>query len=100
MSNISVVEESEYGTYVWKMDDGREVGDSDGRRMNIYAKKGDLKALKALHEVARSYGIEEGGPVFMSGKRPVTDEEYQEQLTRMKLGLTPDPLDPSNRFVQ
>lgn len=75
------------------MPDGRWAGDSKGRFMNIYAKKGDLVALKKFHEVAKSYGITEGGPVFLSGKRPVTDEEYQEQVQRAKLGLVPDPLD-------
>lgn len=91
--SISVVEESEEGVYVWRMPDGRWAGDDKGRFMNIFAKKGDLNAIKRFHEVAKSFGIEEGRPVFLSGKRPVTDEEYSEQIQRMKFGLVPDPLD-------
>lgn len=93
MSNVSVVEESDEGVYVWRMPDGRWAGDDKGRFMNIYARKGDLAKLKSFHEVARSFGITDGGPVFLSGKRPISDDEYQEQIRRMKFGLVPDPLD-------
>jgi len=41
----------------------------------------------------RSYGIYEGGPKFLMGKRKINDEEFEEQQTRLKWGLTPDPLD-------
>lgn len=92
-SKVSVVEESEEGTYVWRMPNGQWAGDDKGRFMNIYSRKGDLSKLKALHEVAKSYGITEGAPIFLSGKRPVSDDEYQEQIRRMKFGLVPDPLD-------
>lgn len=92
-SKVSVVEESEEGTYVWRMPDGRWAGDDKGRFMNIHSRKGDLSKLKILHEVAKGFGINEGAPVFLSGKRPISDEEYQEQIRRMKFGLVPDPLD-------
>lgn len=88
-----LVEEVPYGIYVWEMPDGRWVGDDSGHYMNIFSLKGDRKKIQMLRDAARSYGITEGKPVFLSGQRPVTDEEYEEQLMRMKWGLVPDPQD-------
>ncbi len=46
--------------------------------------------VDALAREVRSYGIYEGGPKFLMGKRKINDEEYEEQQTRLKWGLTPD----------
>lgn len=93
LNGIRGVDDIPYGIYVWKMPDGRIVGDDDGNWMNIVAKKGDQKRIAQLREAARYYGITEGGPYFMSGNRRVTDEEYEEQRMRMEWGLVPDPQD-------
>ena len=79
--------------YVWEMPDGEILGDGDGNIMNVFCLKGDQKAIRALADAARHYGIDEGQPVWWSGKRRINDEELQEQEMREKLGLTPDPLD-------
>lgn len=92
-TNREVVEEVPYGMYVWQTPDGEVLGDSDGNIMNVFCMKGDRRAIAAITEAARHYGYPEGKPVWWSGKRPITDEEYEEQLMREKLGLTPDPLD-------
>ena len=47
----------------------------------------------ALAREVRSYGIYEGQPVFLEGRRKIDDEEFQYQQQRLKWGLTPDPLD-------
>lgn len=91
--NIRSVEETDIGIYVWEMPDGRWVGDDEGHFMLIQSRKGDRKRINQLADAARAHGIEEGGPVFVSGKRPVTDEQYEEQRQRMMFGLTPDPED-------
>lgn len=90
---IKVVEESEYGLYVWQMPDGKWVGDTDGNFMNIPARKGDLKAMSAISKAARYYGVEEGGPVFVSNRRRVTDDEYDHQRERLANGLLADEYD-------
>lgn len=87
-----IVEETPYGIYVWRCEDGEVFGD-DGRIMQIFCMKGDREAIKALAEAAAHYGQKDGKPEFWSGHRPVTDEEYEEQLLREKFGLVPDPLD-------
>lgn len=92
-TNREVIEEVPYGMYVWQTPDGEVLGDDDGNVMNVFCMKGDRRAIAALADAARHYGFPEGKPVWWSGKRRVTDEELQEQQTREKLGLTPDPLD-------
>lgn len=92
-SSVRTVNEAEYGVYVWEMPDGRWVGDDEGNWMLISGVKGDRVAMKKLEEAAKSYGITEGAPVFLSGHRRVSDEEYEEQRQRMLLGLVPDTKD-------
>jgi len=91
--NIRTIEETDIGIYVWEMPDGRWVGDGEGNWMNIRAKKGDFKRIAAMADAAKAHGVTEGRAVFVSGVRPVTDDEYEEQRQRMLFGLTPDPHD-------
>lgn len=88
-----LVKEVPYGTYVWEMPDGRWVGDDQGNFMTIFAIEGDREKIQELTNAARSYGITTGGPVFLSGQRPIDDEEYEHQKQRMAWGLIPDPMD-------
>lgn len=92
-TNREQVEEVPYGMYVWQTPDGEVLADSDGNFMNVFCTKGNRKAIAALADAARHYGFPEGKAVWWSGKRRITDEELQEQETREKLGLTPDPMD-------
>lgn len=87
-----IVEEVPYGMYVWRTDDGEVLGDGDGNVMNVFCIKGDRRAIQAITEAAKYYGYAEGKPEWWSGKRPLTDEEYEEQRLREKFGLEPDPL--------
>lgn len=88
-----VIEESLIGLYVWEMPTGQWVGDDEGNFLNIPAQKGDQKRIQILRDTAREFGITEGKPVFLSGNRRVTDEEFEEQKQRLKWGLIPDELD-------
>ena len=90
---VRAVEEVPYGIYVWRCSDGEVLGDGDGNIMNIFCIKGDRDAIRKITEAAKYYGFTEGEPEWWSGQRPVSDEEFQEQITRQKLGLVPDPLD-------
>lgn len=92
-TNRQQVEEVPYGMYVWETPDGEILGDEDGNIMNVFCMKGDRNAIRAITDAARGYGFSEGRPVWWTGKRRITDEELEEQKTREKLGLTPDPLD-------
>jgi hypothetical protein len=89
----SVVEETRLGIYVWEMPDGRWIGDDDGNFLSITSTKGNKSKIDALAREVSSYGIYEGSPKFLSGRRKIDDEEFEYQKQRLNWGLTPDPLD-------
>lgn len=91
--NRQVVKEVPWGVYVWQMDDGEFLGDGDGNFMLVFCEEGDRTAIKAITDAASHYGYPTGKPVYWTGKRPISDEEYESQLSRAKAGLVPDPLD-------
>ena len=91
--NTRIVEETTLGIYVWEMPDGRWIGDDDGNYLSITSMKGNKSRIDALAREVRSYGIDEGSPKFLSGRRKIDDEEFEMQHQRLKWGLTPDPLD-------
>ena len=69
------------------------LSDEDRNWLITIGYKGDTTAAFKLAEAVRGFGITEGRAVFLEGRRPVTDEEYERQRFRMQLGLTPDPED-------
>jgi hypothetical protein len=91
--NISVVEETDLGVYVWRMPDGRWIGDDDGNFLSIAAQKGDLRRVNELAAAVRQFGIEEGAAYFLPGRRKINDEEYEEQRDRLMNGYVPDQYD-------
>ena len=88
-----IIEETRLGIYVWEMPDGRWIGDDDGNFLYITSTKGNRSKIAALADSVRHYGIYEGQPKFLSGRRKIDDEEFEHQNERLKWGLTPDPLD-------
>jgi len=88
--------ESILGIYVWEMPDGRWIGDDDGNFLSITSKEGNKERMNLLADAVRQYGIYDGKPKFLSGRRKIDDEEFEYQQQRLKWGLTPDPLDIGN----
>lgn len=86
-------EETTLGIYVWEMPDGRWIGDDEGNFLSVTSMKGNKSRIDALAREVRSYGIYEGKPKFLSGRRKIDDEEFEYQQQRLKWGLVPDPLD-------
>jgi hypothetical protein len=95
MSKMKVqqVEEVNYGLYLWQMPDGSIVMDEDKNYLNVAAMKGDVRKINALRQAAKSYGLEEGQPVWFSGHRQISEDEYNQQKERLEWGLIPDELD-------
>lgn len=85
--------ETRLGTYVWEMPDGRWVGDDEGNFLSILAMRDDRVKVNMLVDAVRGYGIYEGQPLFLEGRRKIDDEEFEYQKQRLRWGLTPDPLD-------
>lgn len=92
-TNKQVIKEVPWGVYVWICPDGNPVVDDDGNFMLVFSEEGNPAAIKAITDAARFYGFPEGEAVYWSGRRPISDEEYQNQLARAKAGLVADPLD-------
>ena len=94
MSTFQVVDEVDYGVYLWRFSDGSFAGDSEGNYLSINATRGDRAKIETLQKAVKYYfGTIDGDAVFDSGRRKVTDDEYAEQKYRMEMGLTPDPYD-------
>jgi hypothetical protein len=90
---VTPIEEVTYGIYVWQMPDGSVVVDEEGNYLNVAAMKGDIRRINNLKKAAKELGLEDGQPLWFSGHRRVTDEEYLEQKQRLEWGLIPDELD-------
>jgi hypothetical protein len=88
-----IVEETTLGIYVWEMPDGRWIGDDDGNFLSVTSMKGNRVKMDMLAREVRSYGIYEGQPKFLSGRRKIDDEEFEYQKQRLEWGLVPDQLD-------
>lgn len=96
-TNTQIIdEESTLGIYVWEMPDGRWIGDDDGNFLSITSKKNNKSRIEALAKEVRNFGIYEGQPKFLSGRRKIDDEEFEYQQQRLKWGMVPDPLDIGN----
>lgn len=89
----SVVEEANYGTYVYRCADGEYLGDGEGRFLCAFGFKNDRSKVEEVKAAAKHYGFTDGKVEYWPGQRPISDEKYEEQLARADMGLVPDPLD-------
>jgi len=80
----------DWGIYVWKKSNGKWFTDGSGNILNIPSMKGDLAKIAELKQAAAYYGEPDGEAYFFAGMGRVTDEEYSEQVDRMKAGLIPN----------
>ncbi len=79
-----------WGLYVYKKSNGKWFTDGDGNILNIESMRNDVAKISQLKTAAKHYGDDgEGEAVFVPGLTRVTDEEYSEQVDRMKQGLIP-----------
>lgn len=88
-----LIEEYNWGVYIWKTPENKVVKNENGDFLMIMSKKNDKNQIEKLRRAAKSCGIDGGEAVFWSGHRPVSEEEYQEQVARLTVGLVPDKLD-------
>jgi hypothetical protein len=94
--NPGVVDDIQYGVYIWRDGKGRAVVDDDFNYMMIASKKGDIRKIKALQDAARSYGIMDGAAEFCAGSRPISEAEWEDQKARQSAGYVPDEYDLGN----
>lgn len=98
-TNRQKIREVPWGMLVWELPSGEVLGNENGDIMHVFCTDTDpvrmQESEKALTDAARHYGFADGRAVFWSGKRPISDEELENQLARARAGLVPDPLDIS-----
>jgi hypothetical protein len=58
--------------------------------LNVPSHRGDALQIRKIQQVAKELGQEEGSYEFYPGMGRISDEEYSEQLDRMKQGLIPN----------
>jgi len=79
-----------WGLYVYKRSNGKWFTDGHGSVLNIPSEKGDISKIAELKKVAMYYGDPgDGEAIFVPGGTRVSEEEYSEQVDRMKSGLIP-----------
>ena len=90
-AKVTLVEPTGYswGVYVWKKSNGKWFTDGNGNILNIPSHRGDENQIAKLKQAAAYYGEPDGQPVFFGGTARISDEEYSEQIDRMKQGLIP-----------
>ena len=90
-TKVTLVEKNyNWGIYVWKKSNGKWFTDGNGNILNIPSMKGDLGKMAELKAAAAHYGEPDGEPYFFPGLGRATEEEYSEQVDRMKSGLIPN----------
>ena len=94
MSNVKAVDQGiPYGVYTWRIN-GRTVVNENREHLIAPARKGDLRAIKRLKDFVNNVlDIHEGEAVFVEGARPVSQEEWEDQMARLQNGQVPDPYD-------
>jgi hypothetical protein len=79
-----------WGLYVYKKSNGKWFTDGEGNVLNIPSSRGDITKIAELKQAAKHYGDDGNGEVvFVPGLTRISDEEYTEQLDRMKQGMIP-----------
>jgi hypothetical protein len=94
MTNIRVVDELGYGVYIATDEvTGKHVVNEDFQNLQVASKKGDQKKIDALMRAAKQCGIINPGFEYVDGARPVSDDEWEDQRSRLESGETPDKYD-------
>lgn len=79
----------DWGLYFWRLPNGHLFHDGEGNLLNIPSMKNDLSKIAELRKAAAHYGQPDGQPWFYPGIKRASDEEYSEQVQRLKEGYIP-----------
>lgn len=90
-SKVTVLDKSyDWGIYVWIKANGKPFTDGNGNVLNIPSHRGDGIQLAKLKQEATYLGQGDGKAEFYAGMARISEEEYSEQVDRMKQGLIPN----------
>jgi hypothetical protein len=80
----------DWGIYIWKKANGKPFTDGQGSVLNVPSHRGDQIQIQKLVNEAKALGQGDGSYEFYPGMGRVSEEEYSEQVDRMKQGLIPN----------
>lgn len=90
-SKVTILDKQyDWGIYFWKKANGKPFTDGKGSVLNIPSNRGDMIQINRLIQEATALGHGDGSYEFMPGVGRVSEEEYAEQMDRMKQGLIPN----------
>jgi hypothetical protein len=90
-SKLTVLDKQyDWGIYFWKKANGKPFTDGNGNVLNIPSHRGDAIQIHKLQQEATALGQGDGSYEFMPGVERISDDEYAEQVDRMKQGLIPN----------
>jgi hypothetical protein len=90
-SKVTVMDKDyPWGIYFWKKANGKPFTDGQGSVLNIPSHRGDALQIQKLVREATALGQGDGSYEFMPGVERVSEDEYAEQVERMKQGLIPN----------
>ena len=75
-----------WGLYMWKLPNGKLFQDGDGNYLSIPSRRNDLEKMAIIKSAAAYNGKLEGEAHFEPGVEQRTEEEYQEQKSKMEAG--------------
>lgn len=86
-AKITVMDKNySWGVYVWIKANGKPFTDGHNNVLNIPSHRGDQTQIEKLRKEAEHLGQGDGHAEFYAGTSRVSEEEYSEQLDRMKNG--------------
>jgi len=86
-ANITIMDKKyDWGVYVWIKANGKPFTDGNNNVLNVPSHRGDQLQMEKLRKEAEYLGQGDGRAEFYPGVARVSDEEYSEQVDRMKNG--------------
>lgn len=86
-SKITILDKKyDWGVYVWIKANGKPFTDGHNSVLNIPSHRGDQIQIERLRKEAAYLGQADGHAEFYPGVARVSEEEYSEQVERMKKG--------------
>ena len=90
-SKLTVLDKQyDWGIYIWKKANGKPFTDGNGNVLNVPSHRGDAIQIHKLEQEAKALGQGDGSYEFYAGMGRISEEEYAEQIDRMKQGLIPN----------
>ena len=88
-----LIPETSMGVCLWDMGNKQFLSDGNGF-LSLEGVVGDIRVEEKMRKAAHYWlGEAKGKPHWITGARKVSDDEYYEQLDRLKAGMIPDPVD-------